>query len=116
MKGILRLTVFKDVFIASGSGVGGGSLGYANTLYRAPQRFYDDAQWSGLGVDWRAALEPHYNVAERMLGVAEITPDDPADRLLREYAELKGVSDSYAKRSEERRVGKECRSRWSPYH
>ncbi len=22
----------------------------------------------------------------------------------------------YAKRSEERRVGKECRSRWSPYH
>ena len=23
---------------------------------------------------------------------------------------------SKAKRSEERRVGKECRSRWSPYH
>ena len=23
---------------------------------------------------------------------------------------------TYAKRSEERRVGKECRSRWSPYH
>ena len=26
-----------------------------------------------------------------------------------------GVSDSF-NRSEERRVGKECRSRWSPYH
>ena len=24
--------------------------------------------------------------------------------------------DYYFKRSEERRVGKECRSRWSPYH
>ena len=24
--------------------------------------------------------------------------------------------DGDAKRSEERRVGKECRSRWSPYH
>ena len=24
--------------------------------------------------------------------------------------------DALAKRSEERRVGKECRSRWSPYH
>ena len=24
--------------------------------------------------------------------------------------------DGYALRSEERRVGKECRSRWSPYH
>ena len=29
----------------------------------------------------------------------------------------KGVNDeSAAERSEERRVGKECRSRWSPYH
>jgi len=26
------------------------------------------------------------------------------------------TSDGYAHRSEERRVGKECRSRWSPYH
>ena len=29
------MTLFRDVFIVSGSGVGGGSLGYANTLYRA---------------------------------------------------------------------------------
>ena len=27
----------------------------------------------------------------------------------------KGLMDSFL-RSEERRVGKECRSRWSPYH
>ena len=27
-----------------------------------------------------------------------------------------GVSESVVVRSEERRVGKECRSRWSPYH
>ena len=27
-----------------------------------------------------------------------------------------GFYDNYATRSEERRVGKECRSRWSPYH
>ena len=26
------------------------------------------------------------------------------------------AQDLYKKRSEERRVGKECRSRWSPYH
>ena len=30
--------------------------------------------------------------------------------------ELKAVADGGACRSEERRVGKECRSRWSPYH
>src|SRR3712207_5887915 len=29
---------------------------------------------------------------------------------------LKGVLDGVESRSEERRVGKECRSRWSPYH
>ena len=28
----------------------------------------------------------------------------------------KAIKGGYAIRSEERRVGKECRSRWSPYH
>ena len=32
-------------------------------------------------------------------------------------AEIRAIlSDRIDKRSEERRVGKECRSRWSPYH
>ena len=29
---------------------------------------------------------------------------------------LKEINDLKSARSEERRVGKECRSRWSPYH
>ena len=29
---------------------------------------------------------------------------------------LRGIEEEFAVRSEERRVGKECRSRWSPYH
>ncbi len=97
MKGILRLTVFKDVFIGSGAGVGGGSLGYANTLYRAPRRFYDDAQWAGLSEDWGAELAPHYDTAERMLGVADVATDDPADDLLREFGRELGVEDTYSK-------------------
>src|SRR5688572_19484883 len=51
LRGIFRMTVFKDVFVVSGSGVGGGSLGYANTLYRARDAFFDDPQWGGLA-DW----------------------------------------------------------------
>src|SRR6516225_3462132 len=34
----------------------------------------------------------------------------------RTHPELAAKLDAAAKRSEERRVGKECRSRWSPYH
>ena len=30
--------------------------------------------------------------------------------------DLQSTETEYKKRSEERRVGKECRSRWSPYH
>src|SRR5688572_24201885 len=30
--------------------------------------------------------------------------------------EVRAPFDAYWRRSEERRVGKECRSRWSPYH
>ena len=34
----------------------------------------------------------------------------------RPYCVCTGEADAQAYRSEERRVGKECRSRWSPYH
>ena len=96
MRGIFRLTIFKDVTIASGAGVGGGSLGYANTLYRARRRFYEDPQWAGLA-DWESVLAPHYDEAERMLGVIAYDEDDHADDLLREYAREIGVEDTYAK-------------------
>jgi cholesterol oxidase len=49
LRGIFRMTLFRDVFIVSGSGVGGGSLGYANTLYRARPAFFRDPQWAELG-------------------------------------------------------------------
>ena len=96
MRGIFRMSTFKDVAIVSGSGVGGGSLGYANTLYRARRRFYEDPQWASLN-DWESALAPHYDEAERMLGVVAYDQDDPADDLLREFAREIGVEDTYAK-------------------
>jgi cholesterol oxidase len=94
LRGIFRLTNFKDVTVVSGSGVGGGSLGFANTLYVPPQRFFEDAQWSGLG-DWEAELAPHYAEAQRMLGVVDYDEDDVAGDLLRELGEELGVADTY---------------------
>ena len=35
---------------------------------------------------------------------------------LNEILALRQITKKYLLRSEERRVGKECRSRWSPYH
>jgi cholesterol oxidase len=94
MRGILRLNIFRDVFVLSGCGVGGGSLGYANTLYRARPGFYENPQWAALA-DWSAELAPFYEEAERMLGVESYDRDGVADELLREYGESIGVGDTY---------------------
>jgi cholesterol oxidase len=95
LRGIFRLTVFRDVFIASGNGVGGGSLGFANTLYRARPAFFKDRQWDGLA-DWERELAAHYETAERMLGVTDYEGMTAADELLREYAGEIGVADTFA--------------------
>ena len=96
LRGIFRLTTFKDVSVVSGCGVGGGSLGYANTLYVPPSPFFEDPQWGDLE-DWEATLAPHYAEAQRMLGVVVHENDDPADQLLREFGEELGVGDTYQK-------------------
>ncbi|HSC21534.1 MAG TPA: GMC family oxidoreductase [Solirubrobacterales bacterium] len=96
LRGIFRLTTFKDVSVVSGCGVGGGSLGYANTLYVPPQKFFQDPQWADLA-DWQRELAPHYAEAQRMLGVTQVKTDDAADDLLREYGEAIGVGDTYQK-------------------
>jgi cholesterol oxidase len=96
LRGIFRMTPFKDVAVVSGCGVGGGSLGYANTLYVPPSEFFQDPQWSDLE-DWEATLAPHYAEAQRMLGVVVHENDDPADQLLREFGEQLGVGDTYRK-------------------
>ncbi|MDX6590037.1 MAG: cholesterol oxidase [Solirubrobacterales bacterium] len=96
LRGIFRLTPFKDVSVVSGCGVGGGSLGYANTLYVPPAQFFEDPQWSDLE-DWETTLAPHYAEAQRMLGVTVNVDDDPADELLREFGERLGVGDTYRK-------------------
>jgi cholesterol oxidase len=96
LRGILRFTVFKDVIILSGCGVGGGSLVYANTLYVPPREFFDAADWNGLA-DWESELAPCYEEAKRMLGAVEIPFQTEADRLVRELGEDLGVAESYGR-------------------
>jgi len=94
LHGIFRLTPFKDVFIASGSAVGGGSVVYANTLYRAAPPFFTNPQWSGLN-DWAAALAPHYDTAEKMLGVQTVPRESDGQKLLQEVGRHFNVESTF---------------------
>ena len=94
--GIFRLTPLRDVLILTGAGVGGGSLGYANTLYQPPPSVYADPQWAKI-TDWQAELAPYYDQARRMLGVATYPGMSPSDRVMREVAEDMGIGDTFRK-------------------
>src|SRR2546430_17500433 len=55
--------------------------------------------------------------ATRDVGFATMVGESPAVRAVLERArQIAALEDTPPVRSEERRVGKECRSRWSPYH
>jgi cholesterol oxidase len=92
--GIQRVHVLRNVVVLAGAGVGGGSLVYANTLYRPPAEFYDDPQWADLA-DWRSELEPHFDTAERMLGVVTNPTTTAADRVMRQVARQMGVEHTF---------------------
>jgi cholesterol oxidase len=94
MRGIQRISLLSDIMALSGVGVGGGSLVYANTHYVAPRAFYNDPQWHDI-TDWEAELAPHYEVAQRMLGVVENPADTPADTVMRKVADRMGVPDTF---------------------
>ena len=95
-QGIQRIHVLRDVIILAGAGVGGGSLVYANTLYRPEaDAFYRDPQWAHI-TDWRAELAPYYDQAERMLGVVQNPTMTPSDEVLKQVADEMGVGDTFS--------------------
>jgi cholesterol oxidase len=93
--GIQRIHRLPDVTILAGAGVGGGSLVYANTLYRPDDAFYDDPQWRDVA-DWRAELAPAFELASRMLGVTKNPTTTPSDVALKVVADQMGVGHTFA--------------------
>lgn len=92
--GIQRIHLLRDCLILAGSGVGGGSLVYANTLYRPLKPFYNDSQWAHI-TDWESELSPHYDQASRMLGVVTNPTTTPSDVVMKQVAADMGVGGSY---------------------
>ncbi|MFT3714607.1 MAG: GMC family oxidoreductase [Gordonia sp. (in: high G+C Gram-positive bacteria)] len=92
--GVQRIHALKDVMIMAGAGVGGGSLNYANTLYKPPTPFFTDPQWNHI-TDWESELDPFYDQARRMLGVVENPTFTNADKVMKEVADDMGVGDTF---------------------
>lgn len=92
--GILQISPFRNVFVLHGSGVGGGSLGYATVLEQPEAETFEAPEWNYL-VPWGEALEKHYRTAKRMLGVNRNPRLWPADEVLRDIAGELGTQHTF---------------------
>lgn len=92
--GIMGVNFFQDIMILNGSGVGGGSLVYASTHIKPGNAFFEAEEWAGLA-DWEAELEPHFETANRMLGVTENPKFWPADHVLHDIAAELGQEQTF---------------------
>ncbi|MEY4379764.1 MAG: hypothetical protein RLZZ378_167 [Actinomycetota bacterium] len=94
LKGIQRIHALPDVLVLAGAGVGGGSLVYANTLYKPPSSYFEDKQWRHI-TDWKEELSPWYDQASRMLGVTQNPYMSPSDEAMKEVADQMGVGHTF---------------------
>ncbi|KJR08301.1 cholesterol oxidase [Gordonia sihwensis] len=92
--GIQRIHLLRDCVILAGAGVGGGSLNYANTLYKPSGAFFEDPQWAHI-TDWEDELSPYYDQARRMLGVVTNPHMTPADAIVKSVADDMGAGDTF---------------------
>lgn len=96
LKGIMRMALFRHIFTPTQNAVGGGSIVYGGVLYRAKPGFFEDPQWRALG-NWDKLLQPHYDTAERTLGVKTVPFDSPNQQLAREMAQHFGAADTFTR-------------------
>jgi cholesterol oxidase len=90
----LQFSFFRNILALHGDGVGGGSLMYANVLMRPDDEIFKNPTWKHLQ-DWKSILWPHYDTAERMLGVGVNPRQWPADRILNGIAGELGVQSTF---------------------
>lgn len=92
--GLQRVHILRDVLVMAGAGVGGGSLNYANTLYKPPAPFFEDEQWAHI-TDWNDELSPFYDQGRRMLGVVTNPSHTHSDTVVKGVARDMGVEDTF---------------------
>ena len=93
--GIMKMSFFRHITIASGVGVGGGSLVYANTLPIPKSAFFKSGSWSELN-NWEEDLKPYYNVALKMLGAAKNPALFDSDKVLHKMSQKLGKESQFS--------------------
>jgi cholesterol oxidase len=92
--GFQKISFYSTASILSGTGVGGGSLVYANTLYIPPDDFFNNISWSHFG-DWKKTLKPFYERASFMLGRSKYSKLNTEDIALKEVAKDMNAADTF---------------------
>jgi cholesterol oxidase len=92
--GVLQVSAFRDLVVLHGAGVGGGSLGYAGVLEQPRPETFAAESWRRPLV-WGDVLDPHFDTARRMLGVARNPWSGPADEVLRRVARERGAEHTF---------------------
>jgi cholesterol oxidase len=92
--GFQKLSFYTTASILSGTGVGGGSLVYANTLYIPPDAFFNNNSWQRFG-DWKKILEPFYEKASFMLGRKRYSKLNAEDLYLEEVSKEMNAHDTF---------------------
>lgn len=92
--GIMKMTFFKHVVVASGTGVGGGSLVYANTLPVPKKEFFTSGSWQNLA-NWQTELAPFYKTALHMLGAQKNPTFFDGDKALEQLADNMNINDNF---------------------
>jgi cholesterol oxidase len=93
--GIMKITIFRHAAVLSGTGVGGGSLVYGNTLPIPKSFFFRSGSWKDL-LDWETELNPHYNTALKMLGATTNPRLGDGDLALQELSRQMGIEDEFS--------------------
>jgi cholesterol oxidase len=94
LRGFFNLELFRHVVILHGCAVGGGSITYCATLLAPKDSIWENGSWANLA-PWKTEMPPHFETAQRMLGVTENRILGPADRLLKQAADAIGVGHTY---------------------
>jgi cholesterol oxidase len=92
--GFQKLSFYSTASILSGTGVGGGSLVYANTLYIPPDEFFTNTSWHKFG-EWKKILEPFYDKASFMLGRKKYSKLNIEDKVLEEVSKDMNAHNSF---------------------